>query len=831
MAKAKTTIKKITQNAWECTKIFKTGEIEKRIVKDPIDIWSIGNTGVRNPWRIPGGYKVYVESNQVGKIRTAQEQKLFKEKLLLAGEIGGDPKKDADASITRKYRLMFNKYGFAYPEVLKKDGFSQKEIGKIDDITPAGWAFYHANTIQAQQECFLRGLVVQMEPLGERETYSPLRWVLKIMFDLFERTGDYKINYIEFAVCVQTSSPKYELETVVNKILEIRGRRKKYINKKKFDRDLIHNAWKHYFKEEKNFHEYADMNLRYLSASGILKRSGRGITVMPEYKSLAYELTKNVISDATLKERYKLLCQTLQEVMHSNVDNMSYCDKRSMKMDISLSKKKNILNAGGNRENTLSEGEENGKKYNRVFARIFEITSIVTEIKSILQELSMRRLFLILDDYSEIEQTSLVMFCDLIVNTLHNNSDNFVKLKISAYPGRVELGELDRQKVDIRYLDYFQLYAGDKRNEMESMAVAYTERLMDTRLKIYTGKDFDYYFDTTKTSKEEYCKYLFNMTMNVVRHIGLILDYAQELSIIQGERITLNILNEASKRFYKERLVQFFEESKTAKMTYNERIESLELNKLLNQIIDKEKTIKTNIRTNQYTAVIFQKERNNPYTSHFYIAQELEPYLGSLELNFFISKYNEMSNKSGKKVSIYALNYGLCMDENLRWGKPKGNEYRTYFIESPFNFTPVIKNFLSENKKIYCENCMHEFSEEEYNLMKKYGGTCLKCGCKNSIQEKRVLSDEERSEIEEIEKKDNLLEREQYQLLKLLQYSRKDKTATELAQELDVSWQKIGWIAKKIEEDYCYLKKEPRKGKMYYVLSDLGREYLDSITP
>ena len=120
MAKAKTTIKKITQNAWECTKIFKTGEIEKRIVKDPIDIWSIGNTGVRNPWRIPGGYKVYVESNQVGKIRTAQEQKLFKEKLLLAGEIGGDPKKDADASITRKYRLMFNKYGFAYPEVLKK---------------------------------------------------------------------------------------------------------------------------------------------------------------------------------------------------------------------------------------------------------------------------------------------------------------------------------------------------------------------------------------------------------------------------------------------------------------------------------------------------------------------------------------------------------------------------------------------------------------------------------------------------------------------------------------------------------------------------------------
>lgn len=37
----------------------------KRIVKNPIDIWLIGNTGMRNPWRIPSGFKVYVESNMV----------------------------------------------------------------------------------------------------------------------------------------------------------------------------------------------------------------------------------------------------------------------------------------------------------------------------------------------------------------------------------------------------------------------------------------------------------------------------------------------------------------------------------------------------------------------------------------------------------------------------------------------------------------------------------------------------------------------------------------------------------------------------------------------
>ena len=33
-----------------------------------------------------------------------------------------------------------------------------------------------------------------------------------------------------------------------------------------------------------------------------------------------------------------------------------------------------------------------------------------------------------------------------------------------------------------------------------------------------------------------------------------------------------------------------------------------------------------------------------------------------------------------KKFLFMHLINGLCMDENLRWGKPKGNEYRTYFI-------------------------------------------------------------------------------------------------------------------------------------------------------
>ena len=64
-----------------------------RNIENPVDIWLIGNTGIRNPWRIPSGFKVYAESNMVGKLRSQEEQVAFKMLLMEKGEIGGALKK------------------------------------------------------------------------------------------------------------------------------------------------------------------------------------------------------------------------------------------------------------------------------------------------------------------------------------------------------------------------------------------------------------------------------------------------------------------------------------------------------------------------------------------------------------------------------------------------------------------------------------------------------------------------------------------------------------------------------------------------------------------
>lgn len=356
---AKSEIRQIDRHTYEVTERIKVlteyGERVRnmsRTVVDPIDIWLIGNTGMRNPWRIPGGFKVYVESNLVGRLRTPEDQMAFKMLLFEKGEAGGDVGKDTSASITRKYRLMFNKYGFAYPEITKKDGFKQEELGPIDAITPLGKTFYKADSVAAQQECFLRGLIVPMEKLTETSAFSPLLWVLDIMMEVEKRTGDTKLNFIEFASCVQTTTPLSNVSDVAEEILNIREARKSADNKKRFDRELIHKKWEHYLKQEGNFRDYADMNIRYLVSTGIVKRAGRGIILTPEYHTMAIELIKNVVSTESLRDRLMRLCNgaplptdnqdTATKVLNDLMAELNYYGIDYVMPDIPLDSAKNI---------------------------------------------------------------------------------------------------------------------------------------------------------------------------------------------------------------------------------------------------------------------------------------------------------------------------------------------------------------------------------------------------------------------------------------------------------------------------------------------------------
>lgn len=272
-----------------------------------IKIWLVGNTGLRNPNRIQEGFDVFASSPFVGKLRDENEigfMNLLNEKGIIHNESG----KDASGSHARKWRLMFAKNGYIYPQVNKKNG-NQDDLGAVDDITPFGRTFLKADTFPAVQECFLRAMSVEQFPMPDGEEYfSPLRWMLAIMLELEKRTGSTEMSRIEFALWGHTTNPSYDLSEVVDHILDLRQRRAKAPAKRTFDKNEIKERGKHYNKRSDNFLDYSDMNMRYLRISGMFQRKGRGIMIVPAKHLLAEKLAKSTATSESIMEAYKKLC-------------------------------------------------------------------------------------------------------------------------------------------------------------------------------------------------------------------------------------------------------------------------------------------------------------------------------------------------------------------------------------------------------------------------------------------------------------------------------------------------------------------------------------------
>ena len=277
-------------------------------MNENIDIWLVGNTGLRNPNRIQEGFTVFANSSFVGNLHGKENEIEFMKLLDEKGIIQNEEGKDESGSHARKWRLMFAKNGFIYPQVKKKDG-NQEDLGALDALTPFGKMFLKADTYPAVQECYLRSMSVEQFPLSDGVRYfSPLRWLLAIMLELEKRTGSSEISRIEFALWGHTTNPSYNVSDVVDSILDLRARRAVAPAKHPFDKQEIQKRGEHYDKKPENFLDYTDMNMRYLRISGVLQRKGRGLVIVPSKHVLAEKLAKSTASEESLMQAYRKLC-------------------------------------------------------------------------------------------------------------------------------------------------------------------------------------------------------------------------------------------------------------------------------------------------------------------------------------------------------------------------------------------------------------------------------------------------------------------------------------------------------------------------------------------
>lgn len=116
-----------------------------------IEIWTLGNTGLRSANRAQDGLRAYAISNVRGNAHGKCNEKRLEEVLYRAGLIG-NINDDTDGTYGRKWRLAWCRSGFIYPKLKIKDGVCQEEIGTPDEITPLGQKYIEADTLAATQD-------------------------------------------------------------------------------------------------------------------------------------------------------------------------------------------------------------------------------------------------------------------------------------------------------------------------------------------------------------------------------------------------------------------------------------------------------------------------------------------------------------------------------------------------------------------------------------------------------------------------------------------------------------------------------------------------------
>ena len=215
---------------------------------------------------------------------------------------------DSTHSVGRKWRSAIGKLGFIYPEIKQSMGFSQVDLGQLDMITPAGWNLVRAETVAAMQECYLRAMVTPLSSAGDGYTFSPLCWTLAILLELESRGEEASVNFLEMALIVQTTTPVDGLTDTVDRILALRRRRNASERKRVFDRKEYDLAAEKIGKAAGTFRDYADMNMRYLKATGMVQSKGKGIVLIPEKHTLSIELARELLSNRPLLDLYRSLC-------------------------------------------------------------------------------------------------------------------------------------------------------------------------------------------------------------------------------------------------------------------------------------------------------------------------------------------------------------------------------------------------------------------------------------------------------------------------------------------------------------------------------------------
>lgn len=458
--------------------------------------------------------------------------------------------------------------------------------------------------------------------------------------------------------------------------------------------------------------------------------------------------------------------------------------------------------------------QKRSQNYSQIFIRVFNIRDLISRLREILTVLNLKHLYIFIDDFSELPKNDMAQVIDTILAPFNNWSDEFIKLKVAVYPGRLYTGAIDLSKVDEVYLDIYRAYGRNDVANMEERTIDFTQRLVTTRIQHFCKGDPEEYFETDST---DFWRILFYACLGNPRILGYILFYSYETTIIYGKRIGIRTIQDATRRYYEEKIYHYFRLNKFLHETFEERSSIYSLKELLEELVIRSKSLR-----NYRDSKVMREITGRPPTSHFHVITEYETVLSSLELNFFLTKYYEMKDRDGREVSVYALNYGLCQQQTISFGRPREKrEQRLFFVERIFDFSPIIASYIKVNQEIVCDKCNHKHGHEMLSAIQAFGMLCPICkeGTCRLVNLSRKYEQLIKSVADE-----NLLPDTELGILKTLHDERKHMFAKEIASELDCSYQLVGKRGRNLAERYLVLRGENEQGRRVFEISETAEQ-------
>lgn len=467
---------------------------------------------------------------------------------------------------------------------------------------------------------------------------------------------------------------------------------------------------------------------------------------------------------------------------------------RSAKLGASAGRGKEPLSLGMNSElgnihfsKTLHDNELYNE-YSDIVLRSFPFNQIISDITDLLDEAKLLRLVVFFDDFSELEWVSQRLFVDVILSPLNNATNERIKLKIAGYPGRVYYGRIDPGKVDTICLDFAELYKSSEMQTAEASAINYTQRLLEKRFSAFK-LDVKSFFEPGN-STDDLFKLLFQVSMNVPRLLGYILQYCYLDRISKGQVINAASIRLAANKYYSTVVSQYFDRAgRFALEPFEQKLDRHNQQKLLRTLLNESVDLKKRINRGEVGGNYFAELGGNPPVSHFYIDPKLESVLASLEFNFLVTKYSETRDKNGRDVFVYAFLYGLAEAEKFAWGYPAGREFRNYFVQRCFDYNRVIHSFLSTTSTIRCEDCGSCFSMDDREKIEFYNWKCPSCN--QGVCAVVNLSDDFESEVALLDKS-LMLDQVELEILTALNESQNWMRAGDISLLIDQSYQLIG---------------------------------------